>query len=71
MADPSTVTAEVAQIITCPPPELLPEPDTSVTVRITDPRLDVSQKLDSLTAWGREWFANPLAAVPARAPTAA
>lgn len=66
-----SVTADIAQIITCPPPEAMPDPDSEVTERTIDPRLDVSLKLDSLTAWGKPLIEAWLATARANAPTAA
>jgi hypothetical protein len=61
VAGASTVTPEVAQIITCPPPDSL-GPEAAVSDRLTDPRLDVSEKLDRLTEWARGSFWGSLAA---------
>jgi hypothetical protein len=59
--DRSTLTDLVAKIITCPPPENL-MPENLVTDRETDPRLDVSEKLDSLSAWAQGQFGSMAAA---------
>jgi hypothetical protein len=61
VADPSTITTTVARIITCPPPEILPS-ETAVIDRLSDPRFDVSDKLDQLTEWARGLFGSALAA---------